>query len=69
MLDTVVIYGEDVCCSVVFGTLICLHVLSVVRSELLIISSIMLLVWSSVYESQGVENAFTSPMRLGVVCL
>ena len=29
VLDTVVIYGEDVCCSVVFGTLVGVFVFSV----------------------------------------
>ena len=33
MLDTVVMYGDDVCCSVVFGTLV--GVFSVMWSELL----------------------------------
>ena len=30
MLDTVVIFGEDVCCSVVFGTLVAVSVFSVI---------------------------------------
>ena len=30
MLDTVVISGDDVCCSVVFGTLVSVFVFSVV---------------------------------------
>ena len=38
MLDAVVIYGEYVCCSVVFDTLVV--VFSVVWSELLITSAI-----------------------------
>ena len=38
MLDTVVISGDDVCCSVVFGTLV--GVFSVMWSELLMISAI-----------------------------
>ena len=38
MLDTVVISGEDVCCSVVFGTLV--GVFSVMWSELLMTSAI-----------------------------
>ena len=33
MLDTVDISGEDVCCSVVFGTLVCVSVFSVIWSE------------------------------------
>ena len=35
MSDTVVISGEDVCCSVVFGTLVGVFMLSVMWSELL----------------------------------
>ena len=48
MLDTVVMSGDDVCCSVVFGTLT---------------SAISCPLWSSVYECQRVECAFTSPVR------
>ena len=47
MLDTVVISGDDVCCSVVFGTLV----------------GVFSVMWSSVYECQRVECAFTSPVR------
>ena len=35
MLDTVVISGDDVCCNVVFGTLVGLSVFSVIWSALL----------------------------------
>ena len=42
MFDTVVISGEDVCCSVVFGTLVGVFVLSIMWSELLMISDIYL---------------------------
>ena len=56
MLDTVVISGDDVCCSVAF-------VLSVMWSELLMTSAISCPLWSSVYECQRVECAFTSPVR------
>ena len=61
MLDTVVMYGEDVCCSVVFGTLV--GVFSVMWSELLMTSTISCPLWSSVYECHTVECAFTSPVR------
>ena len=40
MLDTVVIYGDDVCCSLVFGTLVSGFVFSVMWSELLMTSAI-----------------------------
>ena len=40
MLDTVVISVEDVCCSVVFGTLVGVSVFSVIWSELLMTSAI-----------------------------
>ena len=61
MLDTVVMSGDDVCCSVVFGTLV--GVFSVMWSELLMTSAISCPLWSSVYECQRVECAFTSPVR------
>ena len=60
MLDTVVISGEDVCYSVVFGNLVGESVFSVMWSELLMTSAISCLIWSSVYECQRVEHAFTS---------
>ena len=40
MLDTVVISGDDVCCSVVLGTLAGKFVFSVMWSELLMTSAI-----------------------------
>ena len=63
MLDTLVISGEAVCCSVVFVTLVGVFVFSVMWSELLMTSAISCSLWSSVYESQRVECAFTSPVR------
>ena len=63
MLDTVVMSGDDVCCSVVFGTLVGVFVFSVMWSELLMTSAISCPLWSSVYEYQRVECAFTSPVR------
>ena len=63
MLDTVVISGDDVCCSVVFGTLVGVFVLSVMWSELLMTSAISCPLLSSVYECHRVECAFTSPVR------
>ena len=62
MLDTVVI-SCDVCCSVVFYTLDGVFVYSVMWSELLMTFAISCRLWSSVYEYQGVECAFTSPVR------
>ena len=50
MLDTVVMSGDDVCCSVVFGTLVGVFVFSVMWSELLMTSAISCPLWSSVYE-------------------
>ena len=55
------ISGEDVCCGVVFGTLV--GVFSVMWSELLMTSTISCRLWSSVYEYHEVECAFTSPLR------
>ena len=46
MLDTVVISGKDVCCSVVFGTLVDESVFSVMWSELLMTSPISCHLWS-----------------------
>ena len=61
MLDTVVISSDDVCCSVVFGTLV--GVFSVMWSGLMMTSAICCPLWSSVYECQIMECAFTSPVR------
>ena len=47
--------GDDVCCSVVFGTLVGVFVFSVMWSELLMTSAISCPLWSSVYECQRVE--------------
>ena len=63
MLETVVISGDDVCCSVVFGILVGVFVVSVMESELLMTSAISCPLLSSVYECQRVECAFTSPVR------
>ena len=63
MLDTVVMSGDNVCCSVVFGTLVGVFMFSVMWSELLMTSAISCPLWSSVYECQRVECAFTSPVR------
>ena len=62
MLDTLVMSGNDVCCSVVLGTLVGVFVFSVKWSELLMTSAISCPLWSSVYECQRVEYAFTSPV-------
>ena len=58
-----VMSGDDVCCSVVFGTLVGVFVFSVMWSELLMTSAISCPLWSSVYECQRVEYAFTSPVK------
>ena len=41
--------GDDVCCSVVFGTLVGVFVFSVMCSELLMTSAISCPLWLSVY--------------------
>ena len=56
MKDTVVISGEVVCCSVVFGTLIGIYVFSGIWSELLMTSAIRCSVLSSVYECQRARS-------------
>ena len=58
-----VISGDDVCCGMVFGTLVGVFVFSVMWSESLMTSSIICPLWSSVYECQRVECAFTSLVR------
>ena len=63
MLDTVVISGDDVRCSVVFGTLVGVFVFCVMWSELLMTSAISCPLCSSVYKCQRVECALTSPVR------
>ena len=45
MLDTVVMASDDVCCSVVFGTLVGCLVLVVCGSELLMTSAISCPLW------------------------
>ena len=52
--------GDDVCCSVVFGTLVGVFVFSVMWSELLMTSAISCPLWSSVYR---VGCAFRSLVR------
>ena len=68
MLDTVVISGDDVCCSVVLGTLVGVFVFSVMWSVLLMTSAISCPLWSSVYQCQRVEYAFISPVRTECGC-
>ena len=70
MLHKVVISGNDFCCNVVFDTLVGVFVFSfmcyvfcVMWSALLMKSAISCPLWSSVYECQRVECAFTSPVR------
>ena len=63
MLDTVVISGDDVCCSVVLGTPVGVFVFSVMWSELLMTSAISCPMWSSVYDCRRVECAVTSRVR------
>ena len=46
MLDTVVISGEDVCCSLVFGTLVGVSVFNVMWYDLLMTSAISFPLWS-----------------------
>ena len=63
MLDIVVVSCDDVCCSVVFGTLVGVFVFSIMWSDLLMTSAISFPLWYSVYECQRVECAFISPVR------
>ena len=50
VVQCVVMSGDDVCCSVVFGTLVRVFVFSIMWSELLMKSAISCPLWSSVYE-------------------
>ena len=56
------IYGEGICCSVVFGTMVGVSVFSGIWPELLMTLAISCPLWSSVYECQRVECAFTFPV-------
>ena len=62
MLDTVVMSGDDVCCSMVFGTLDRVFAFSVTWCELLLTPAISCSLWSSVCECQRVECTSTSPV-------
>ena len=61
MLDTVVMSVDDVCCSVVFGTLVGVFVFNVIWSELLVTSAISCPLWSSV--SSAREWSVRLPLR------
>ena len=58
----VVMSGDVGCCCALFGTLVGVSVLSVMWLELESVSEIISPRWSSVYECQSVECAFTSPV-------
>ena len=60
--------GDDVYCSVVFGTLVGVFVFSVMGYKLLMASAISCPLWSSVYECQREECAFRSPVRTEYIC-
>ena len=60
MLDNVVISGDDVCCNVVYGSPVGVLVFTVM---LLMTSAISCPLWSSVYEYQRMQCAFTFPVR------
>ena len=62
VLDTVLISGEYVCHSVVFGTLVGMFQFSVMWSELLMTSAICCPLWSLVYVCHKVDCAFTFPV-------
>ena len=68
MLDTAVISGEDVCCSVVFGTLVGVFVFSVMWSELMMTSAISCPLWSSVYECHKVESPVRTECGMFLMC-
>ena len=59
MLDTAVLSDDDVCCSVLLGTLVGVLVFSGMWSELLMTSAFGCPLGSSVYECQRVDCVFT----------
>ena len=67
----VVMSGDFGCWCALFGTLVGVSVLSVMWLELESISEISSPRWSSVYECQSVECAFTSPViiELGMLVM
>ena len=69
MLDTVVISGKEVSCSVVFSTLVAVSVFSVIWFVVLMTSAISCPLRSSVHKCQRVECVFTYPVRTECVCL
>ena len=66
-----VMSGDVVCWCALFGTLVGVSVLSVMWLELESVSEISSPRWSSVYECQSVECAFTSPViiELGMLVM
>ena len=56
VLDAVVISGEDVCCSVVLGTLVGVSVCNVIWSDFLMISVTSCLLLSAVYDTYHLFN-------------
>ena len=60
MLDTVVMSGDDVCCSVVLGPLVGVLVFSVMWSELLMTSAISCPLWSSGMMSSAADVLWIS---------
>ena len=67
----VVMSGDVGCWCALFGTLVGVSVLSVMWLELESVSEISSPRWSSVYECQSVECAFTSPViiELGMLVM
>ena len=67
----VVMSGDVGCWCALFGTLVGVSVLSVMWLELESVSEISSQRWSSVYECQSVECAFTSPViiELGMLVM
>ena len=52
MLNTEVISGADVCCGVLFGTLVDVFAFSFMKTVLLMTFAISCPLWSSLYECQ-----------------
>ena len=64
MLDTVVISGDDVCCRVVFGTLVGVFVFIVIWSELLVTSAFNCPMWLLLFTFQsGASQSITPASR------
>ena len=69
VLNTVVISGDDVCCSVVFGTLVGVFVFSVMWSELLMTSVSRRYINVYNWHMFSVDNVYLDHVKFSIVCI